>query len=701
MSADRLLGTLLRSLQTYTDQQDTPRILSTAASLLVSLQNPLNISLLTTHLLTAPALWHRPDGLQTTMRLMGVFHSAALAILKREEQEANDALNQWYPTPSQGIPKNKWISAVMTGATGSDHSNARPKVAAWKAPMAAAGLILGFGPEEEEAIDRSTRWHLEDDLVKSINLGLEEVMAGEEELAGHSISLALNHVFPYLSDHYRALLNYDRLLPVLVGSAFFSNEGLQGAYFLGAVDLGVSQMPDGKLHWKPDSHSHHHIQGLLNKPLVSSLGPLARLISHSAEQVKDSFLVQTLIDDLSGFTKALLAQWRQNRLSTVDQHEEQAKLTQDTLQITMPLLWKLLRASLFALTIVFRGCIGRLINDRNMAADENAPLLVCHVLNSLRNLFFITSRIGTHSFTQYTFVYLTCIDILSAYPQRVEEFLMAIRPNVISEIPSSPVDRALALYFLNTAEHFTLILSPTTNEDFLVASALPYLTTGGATHLLPLFEAAHSVMLAVLSAPQSADTAAKHTPFYIDALFNAFPQNLSPRQFRLAFKTLMKVAAPPSILSRNHPELPAVLMELVHYRGLNASTLPLALTNVASPLDETDGNPPGPIISERAVLALTLIDSLPFLSLDLLEEWLTLTAELVNSVPAGPMLEMCRSRFWEVLVGGEMDPERAMVSVIWWSSRGGREMVLGQPLVHALVEEPMMSGALPVAEAKL
>jgi len=209
MSADRLLGTLLRSLQTYTDQQDTPRILSTAASLLVSLQNPLNISLLTTHLLSAPALWHRPDGLQTCMRLMGVFHSAALAILKREEQEAHDALNTWYPAPSQGLAKNKWINAVMAGATGSDGASTRPKIAAWKAPMAAAGLLLGFGPEEEEAIDRSVRWHLEDELVKSVNNSLEEVMAGEEELAGHSLSLALNHVFPHLSDHYRALLNYD------------------------------------------------------------------------------------------------------------------------------------------------------------------------------------------------------------------------------------------------------------------------------------------------------------------------------------------------------------------------------------------------------------------------------------------------------------------------------------------------------------
>lgn len=209
MSTDRLLGTLLRSLQTYTDQQDTPRILATAASLLVSLQNPLNISLLTTHLLTAPALWHRPDGLQMSLRLMGVFNSAALAVLKREDQELREAQNSWYPAPTQGIPKNKWIKAIMIGATGSDGSTTKPKVAAWKGSMAATGLMLGFGRPEEQAIEHSSRSYLEGELVKSVNDGLVEVMAGEEELAGHTLSLALNHAFPYLSDRSRSMLNYD------------------------------------------------------------------------------------------------------------------------------------------------------------------------------------------------------------------------------------------------------------------------------------------------------------------------------------------------------------------------------------------------------------------------------------------------------------------------------------------------------------
>jgi hypothetical protein len=417
---------------------------------------------------------------------------------------------------------------------------------------------------------------------------------------------------------------------------------------------------------------------LLNRPLVASLGPLSRLISHTVENVKDPGLVQTMVGDLAGFCKALMTQWRQNRLSNVDLHEEASVLADETQTVTGPQLWKLLRSCLFALTIVFRGAIGRMLGDRGLASDNVAPEFVCQVLHGLRHLYFIASRIGTESFTQYTFVYLTSIDILSTYPLRAEQFLHSIAPNNLVIIPSSPADRALSLYFLNTAEHFTLVLTPQTNENLLVAAALPYLAPGNGKHLVPLFEAAHSVMLAVLSAPQSADTTAKHTPFYIDALFSAFPANLSPRQFRLAFKTLLRVASPPSSLSAIHPDLPAILLELLNHRALNAPTIPLPQPpELKSPLSPELAPPPPPPLSEQTVLCLTLLDSLPFLSFDLLEEWLPLAAHLINAIPPGSMKEECRSRFWEVLMSGEMDPDRALVAVGWWSTRGGREAVMG------------------------
>jgi hypothetical protein len=432
------------------------------------------------------------------------------------------------------------------------------------------------------------------------------------------------------------------------------------------------------------------------------MGPLSRLIAHAVENVRDPWLLQTMMDDLASFSRALMTQWRQIRFSGIDPAEESLYLDDEALNNTLPALWRLLKAALFATTVILRGVLIRTLGDAVLAADAVAPVLASQALHTLRHLYFITSRLGPASFSQHTFVYLTAIDILSAYPIHADKFLKAIAPQQLGQIPRHPLDRTLDLYFLNTAEHFTLVLSTATNEDLLVASAVPYLAAGGNHNLLPIFEAAHSVMLAVLSAPQSAEITAKHLPFYIDALFGIFPQNLSPRQFRLAFKTLMRVTAPPSTLSATHPDLPATLLELVFHRALNAPTTPLPPDEVTLALQGSDAPPPA--LSEQAVLALTLLDSFPYLPIDLLVDWMPLCAELLNAVEDDSMREAIKARYWEVLVGGEMDPERSEAAVAWWGTRGGRETVLyGRERERDGLK--MMSGALPargiVRESKL
>lgn len=404
-----------------------------------------------------------------------------------------------------------------------------------------------------------------------------------------------------------------------------------------------------------------------------------------------------MMDDLASFSRALTTQWRQIKLADLEANEDELHLEEDALRITTPKLWSLLKAALFATTIVLRGVLIRTMSDRALASDAIAPILASQALQTLRHMYFITVRLGPASFSQHTFVYLTAIDILSAYPNHADKFLKAIASQQLGQIPRHPLDRIIDLFFLNTAEHFTLVLSQATNEDLLVASAVPYLAAGENPHLLPVFEAAHSVMLAVLSAPQSAKITAKHLPFYIDALFTVFPQNLSPRQFRLAFKTLMRVTAPPSTLSATHPDLPATLLELVYYRALNAPTDALPPDAVAIALQGSDAPPPA--LSEQAVLALTLLDSLPYLSIFLLEEWLPLCAELLNQIHDDSMRETVKARFWEVLVSGEMDAERSGIAVNWWTTRGGRDTVLyGRESPQEIY---MMSGALPSEERKI
>ena len=295
-------------------------------------------------------------------------------------------------------------------------------------------------------------------------------------------------------------------------------------------------------------------------------------------------------------------------------------------------------------------------------------------------------------------MFLTAIDILSQFPVQAEAFLREIQPSSAGSIPQHPLDRCLDLYFLNTTEHFTTVLSPELNEELLVFAATPYLGLGSDQRLLEMFESAHSVMLAALSAPQNSHLLAKHIHPYIDVLFRVFPQNLSARQFRMAVKTLIRISSPPSLISERQPLLPSTILELVRCR-LGTASAALIQQNAGHPTPSVSEETPTFLeqrpLSEQSVLVLTLIDALRYLPIDQLEDWLPTVAETLSLIKDADQLHTCRQRFWDVLSNGEMDVDHAALSVAWWSTRGGRDMVLFGRDNQA--EGPFMSGALEEA----
>jgi hypothetical protein len=295
------------------------------------------------------------------------------------------------------------------------------------------------------------------------------------------------------------------------------------------------------------------------------------------------------------------------------------------------------------------------------------------ILKTLRNFYFISSRIGSDALSMNTFVFLSAIDILARYPDQAQIFLASIKPSAQGRIPPHPLDRCLDLFFLNTAEPLSLAVSPEANEELLVASASPYLVAGKSQSLLEISEAAHSVILAIMAAPRNSQIAGRVFPFYTDALFKVFPSSISARQFCIAFKTLVRISSPPSAISHTFPDLTVILLEMLYDRALNPPTIPLPELRIhGAPRDD----PKKPLLSEQAHLALALLDALPFLSVALLEEWLPIAARLVNQIRDVAMADLCRERFWEKLVSGEMDVERSQLCVMWWTSRGGRDLVL-------------------------
>ncbi|KAL8927424.1 MAG: hypothetical protein Q9172_001355 [Xanthocarpia lactea] len=304
-----------------------------------------------------------------------------------------------------------------------------------------------------------------------------------------------------------------------------------------------------------------------------------------------------------------------------------------------------------------------------LQSTASVPSSAVQMLKVLRNLYFISSHLGTDTLSQYSFVYLAAIDIVSQYPMIAEALLGELRPNKTGVVPQHPLDRCLDIYFLNTAEHFISILDTEVADNLVASAALPYLGASDEQRSLEAFEAAHSVTLAILAVPHNSHLAASRIETYINVLFEAFPQSLSPRQFRLALTQLVRITSPPSPVSAQRPLLSSALLEIVRIRIEHASAQPLA---TFSKDGEFDAQP----ISEQAVLVIALIHSLPFLQLDVLEDWLPVAARLCHLIHDPVLRHVCKQRFWDVLSNGEMDLDRAALCANWWNTGKGREMLL-------------------------
>ena len=669
------------------------RLLGSATTLLTLLSNPLNITLLTSQLLSASSIWQHPDGLHTTVLMLSIFSSAAIRLDQQQEK-----FSVSLPAPNQGsLGKEEWAIAVIKGA---DDRSPR-----WRHLCVLAGLLIGFDGRGRQSISRALRQKLGDAIVLAANMALEDSEI-TVDVAGSSVVVLLGNVFDVLSDAAKLSLKHDLLLPILYRAPLLTREGLYSGYFLSTIDADIVQVDAKKFDWSAKSSTYAQCQRMARGPLLTSLGSLSRLTAFSIERVHDVGLLSSMITDLSAFTRSLSVQWRQNKLSEIDITEEAAFLSGESLRTTVPLLLNVLKSTMFAIVVMLRSLLGRVLKDPQIPSDGGelphpfsidfpsslklAPFMAIQTLQILRNLYFTSSRHGANAFSQYTFVYLTAIDILSQHPGQAEAFLQDIRPVSLGSIHQHPLDRCHDLYFLNTAEHFTTILSPTVDEQLLVSAATPYLGLGSDPRLSDIFEAAHSVMLAVFAAPLNSAILNDQIHSYLQVLFQVFPKTLSPRQFRMAVKTLIRVTSPSSTLFAQEGSLPSTILELVLNRLQTASSELLRdTTSRSTPNEEAVAES---VLSEQCVLTLTLIDALAYLPVDQLEDWLPIVADALRFVQDAQQLQVCRERFWQALSTGEMDLERASLCLTWWSTKGGRDMVLNG--LDRQENGPFMSGGL-------
>lgn len=313
--------------------------------------------MLTSQLLSAPAIWYRPDGLHTSLRILSIFNTASIRILEQKET---------VPFPGgylarEGTTKEEWVKAVVRGA---DDKSPR-----WRHLLVLGGLLSGFEGQDRGGLPTALRRTLEGAIFKAANLALEEG-GPNRGLDTSSIAMVLIYIFDLLSADERTHINHDLLLPVLCEAIFFSKDGLHWGYFLGAMDADVVQGNGSKFNWSTRSSTYIQLQRISSGSLVASMGSLSRLTAFSLEMVRDVDLLTVLVKDLSAFTRSLCVQWRQNKLSEVDATEEAAFLSDETLRSSLPLLWQVLKTTMFAIIIIERALLGRVLGDRAISADR-------------------------------------------------------------------------------------------------------------------------------------------------------------------------------------------------------------------------------------------------------------------------------------------------------------------------------------------
>ena len=329
-------------------------------------------------MLSAPSIWQRPDGLRTTIRILSIFNSAAIHLVQSEDSpEANSHF-----LTQRGLEREEWAIAVVKGA-----DNRSPR---WRHLCVLAGLLVGFEGRGKQSVSATLRRKLENATVKAVNLALREGEASSE-LAGNSICMMLSHVFDLLRVSERANLNNDLLLPILIHAPFFSKEGLQHGYFLSTIDSDIVQIGGMTFDWSPKSSTYVQCQRMAIGPLISSLGALSRLTAFCVENVPNADLLSAMITDLSAFTRSLFVQWRQNKLSEIDITEESIHLTEKSLNATIPLLWRVLKSTMFAVIIVLRSLLGRVLGEDLMPAHSCKSPALMRLFSSL------TTYSSTHS----------------------------------------------------------------------------------------------------------------------------------------------------------------------------------------------------------------------------------------------------------------------------------------------------------------
>ena len=314
------------------------------------------MTLLTSQLLSVPAIWYRSSNPRTIYNVFRVFSTACLRVEKLKKEQSLRGQSQSYKQTSA----NDWVVAVIKGA---DERTPR-----WRHLCALGGLLIGLKSPDGPSVSLSCSVTVEEAIIKAVNASLHD--SGIEHVeVNNTLACVLGNVHDLLDQHQKRLFDFGRLLPRLINAIYVSKDCLHSGFFLSTIDADVIQHGASKFGWPLHSPSFFQLQQLSTGPLFSVLGSLSRFVAFAVEEAYPSDCLAKTTTDLAGFTRCLCVQWRQNKLSEIDSAEESTYLAQETVRESLPLLWRVLRSSMFSAIVILKSLLGRTVTDTRLPQD--------------------------------------------------------------------------------------------------------------------------------------------------------------------------------------------------------------------------------------------------------------------------------------------------------------------------------------------
>lgn len=679
------------------------------------MKNPLNIGLITTETILSPiinpSLVDTKIDLELSSLLTNGFRAAGL----RKAQITD-------PT----ISPQQWALKIFEAV---ENFSVQER---WRALPPLAGILQASSPS---AASRQNG-HLELDIgvarrfqqlfVLFINSTLQfYISLGPNSCQIPSTLMALASAFPSLEDDYKNKLSTSLILPQTVELVYASPFGLN-------VTNALKSVSNPDLSILKDS--------LNNNPVLIHLNSYSLLIQHLVENTnskEDSETVYLALKLIWNFTQSLSSEYQHLSNSIgFDNAEQNVDV------------WRYLKLSLFSLSVSFQGYSTWLLQHATQRLyREHAVSLSSVIIKALSNVYFIVAQVSLAGFPTYDFVYYSSMDILLDSQFKLAEissivtdlalpYLTVPANQACGIIESSLVNRGKLIFLLNMCELLTP-LSPfhshrsRPNTVSISGCIMPlcrkFLTPPNLektnltpTYFQPVLESAHSVFLSVISTPSQAlernngsrnkdiisdlqqvpasqeaadsqidlqDTKKfldNEIPSYLNTVLDLFPIVLSPNQFTLAIKTIIKAFSPPSpMFNVNRTRSEWILNQIytkARYKIHPGKPLPASTGTYQQQLNNTENESSKdskniPIPTTRAVVISALIHSLPFVEISLLQGWLDKVLDLIEDPSAGGKIDvgpafLLEKQFLEAdlfqMISEELEQYKATVGIRWW-----------------------------------